>query len=207
MDFPGNSHKAGEGPLKPKEVVPPKNVQKVVSGEVIQRKKPLGRRLKETLFKSAGRYVVRDVLVPAFKNMFVDAVNEGAKRTVYGESQARNRDFGRSRFSYNSPVDRYPQARPRTFMLPDQAPHYEARRRQDTMEIILSTREEAEVVLERLSDLIDKYDVASVADLRDLLGQPSTHIDNKWGWAQLKFSDIRQIREGYLLDLPPVEPI
>lgn len=220
-NFPGNTHKAGpagshSNPMGPApKVTEPKNVQPVITGKVIERKKPLGRRFKEVFFKgeakSAAQYVLRDVLLPALKNMIVDGATEGIKRTVYGDRAPQGRYGGTtSRISYgsaySSPIDRFSQ-RPRSVSMPDQPPRYVANRRQDSMEIILTSREEAEVVLERLTDLVDKYGVASVADLRDLLGQPNTYVDNKWGWNDLKYSDIRQVREGYLLDLPPVEAL
>ena len=44
-------------------------------------------------------------------------------------------------------------------------------------------------------------------DLYDLTGLPSAHVDNKWGWTYLTNTEIRQIRDGYLLDLPPMEEI
>ena len=73
--------------------------------------------------------------------------------------------------------------------------------------MILASREEAELVLERLLDIISKYEVASLADLYDLTGLPSSHVDNKWGWTYLNNTEIRQVRDGYLLDLPPLEEI
>jgi hypothetical protein len=69
------------------------------------------------------------------------------------------------------------------------------------------SREEAENVIERLGDIIDVYKVATVADLHSLCDLPSTYIDNKWGWQALNYASVRQIREGFLLDLPPAEPI
>jgi len=92
-------------------------------------------------------------------------------------------------------------------MLPDQPPLHSPRRPHNVHEIILISREDAETVLERLVDIIDKYDVASVADLHDLVGLPTTYVDNKWGWTNLAQVDIRQIREGFLIDLPSAEQI
>jgi len=62
-------------------------------------------------------------------------------------------------------------------------------------------------VVERLIDILDKYEVVSLADLYDLLGLPTSPIDNKWGWTVLKQVEIRQTREGYLIELPPLEEI
>jgi hypothetical protein len=79
--------------------------------------------------------------------------------------------------------------------------------RADNRDLILSERADAETLVERLIDIIDTYDVASVMDLNEILGLPSTPIDNKWGWTSLGKVEIRQVREGYLVDLPPPEEI
>ena len=47
--------------------------------------------------------------------------------------------------------------------------------------MILNSRSESELVLESLQDIIDKYDVASVADLYQLVGLPTAYTDNKLG--------------------------
>jgi hypothetical protein len=208
MEFPGNSHNP-TGPNPPKEE---KHIEKVVAGEVVQRKTPLGRRFKNLFFggefKGAMKYLSNDVLLPALRNMLVDTTTKGVERVVYGESYSRRRpEIGRPRVSYDrlsAPSDRYGSRRA---MLPDQPPFASSRRKQDVGEIILNSRDDAEIVAERLADIIDKYDVASVADFHELVGLPSSYVDNKWGWSSMKGVDIRQIREGYLLDLPPVEPL
>lgn len=209
MDFPGNSHT----PQPKKEVVPKEKIEKVVSGEVIKRNKSLGRKFKDVFFdgqfKAAAKYIITGVLLPSFKNMVVDATTKGVERMVYGENALRRTptsilDYGRPKISYNTISDRV--GRPgRSVMLPDQPPLMNSRR--DVGEIILPNREDAELVLERLNDIIEKYDVASVSDLCELIGLPSTYVDNKWGWDSLGYSGIRQIREGYLLDLPTLKPI
>lgn len=211
MDFPSNSHNVTGENKQPKAEKPKKDVQKVVTGEVVKRQKSLGQRFKDLFvrgeFRSASSYIVAEVLVPALRNTIVDATTKGIERVVYGESAQRRRGYepGRPRVSYNSPVDRYPRNRPA--MLPDQPPHYSRGRRHQANEIILVSRDEAELVLERLTDIIDKYDVASIADLHDLVGLPSTYVDNKWGWNNLQYVEVRQVREGYLIDLPTAEPI
>jgi hypothetical protein len=211
-EFPSNSKNligTGREEKKPKKE---KDIQKVVTGEVMQRKTPLGRKFKNVLFggefKGATRYIAMDVLLPAFRNMVVDATTKGIERVVFGESSMRRtyRQEPRSRYSYNSPVERY-GSRPRA-MLPDQPPHIsQSRRRQDVGEIILASKADAEAVLEEMMDVINDYDVVSVADLNACLGRPSSYVDNNWGWTILKPVDIRQIREGFLLDLPPAEAI
>src|SRR5690349_11081549 len=112
-DFPSNSHNVvGKSPKKGK---PEKKIEKVVEGAVIARQKPLGRKFKDIFFggdvKSAARYITMDVLLPAFKNMIVDATTKGVERVVFGESTIRRRGpfpgLGSGpKMTYNLPVDR-----------------------------------------------------------------------------------------------------
>lgn len=210
-NFPSNSHRQTEKSTpKPKADVEKKDVEQVTTGVVIKRKKPLGQRFKDIFvageFKSAASYIAMDVLLPAARNAVVDATSKGIERLMYGESSFRRGrpDPRAGRFSYNDPVRRSTQHAPST-MLPGQPP-YSPRRPREANEIILVSREEAEKVLGRLCDIIDQYEFATVADLHELVGLPTSHVDNKWGWSALNFVDIRQVREGFLIDLPSVEP-
>lgn len=209
MDFPGNTNKENT-PKTPAK----KEIVKVTTGEVIKRKTSLGKRLRGMFFggefRSASTYITSVVLLPALKNMVVDATSKGVERIIYGEARGPGAGYpttGRPRTSYNMPIDRY-SGRNRPGILPDQPPlQRQVSRRPDSGEIVVSSREESEVVIERLTDIIDTYNVASVADLHDLVGLPTTHVDNKWGWTSMAYANVRQIREGYLIELPPVEPI
>lgn len=204
MDYQGNSHKNKDNPDK---TLPEKNVEQVTTGVVIEKKPSLGRKFKNIFFggefKGASRYIAADVLFPAFRNLIVDATTKGIERMVYGESsmQRRRHPDYRPRVQYNNPMAA--RDRPR---LPNQ-PLASQRMRRDANNLVLTSREEAELVLERLIDILDKYEVASVADLYDLTGLPSSHVDNKWGWTYLNNTEIRQVRDGFLLDLPPTEEI
>lgn len=204
------------GPDKNKkkdDVVIEKKVEKVVTTEVIQKKKSLGRKFKDVFFggdfKSAARYVTGEVLLPALRNMVVDTTTKAIERAIYGESmgsrRSNTRDY-RGYVQYNSPV----LSRPYTH-LPDQPRRYVdiPRRveRRDESQLIIPSRSEAERVVEQLIDIVEKYDQASVADLYELVGLPTAHTDNKWGWTSFARAEIRQVRDGYLLDLPPAEPI
>jgi len=210
MDFPGNSNKSQEPKQKPK---PEKKIEKVTTGEVIKRKKSVGARLKDFFggdMRSVARYVAGDVLLPAMKNMLVDTIESGARRAIYGDSPAARRrgpvDVHRPRVSYNSPIDRT-YNRQQGAMLPHQPPHYGPSRRQTVGDVILSSRNEADIVVERMKDILDQYDSVSIADFYELVGLPSSHVDHIWGWADLGYVGVRQIREGYVIDLPAANPL
>lgn len=69
-------------------------------------------------------------------------------------------------------------------------------------ELIIATRAEAFVVLDRLTQLISRYAAATVADLYDLCGLETKYADNKWGWTELPGVKIVRVDSGYKLDLP-----
>lgn len=213
MDYAGNSKKE-EPKENVTEKITEKKVEKVVTGKVIQRQKPLGKRMKEIFLggeaRTVGEYLARDVLAPALRNLIYDTIAKGAERMVYGEdryprSRPQQTDY-RSRFVYDArPRRDYIDTTGRPAHLPDQPRR--PRPARGGFEFILTSKQDAEAVIERLDFLIGKYDVASLADLKDILGHESEYTDNKWGWTALRDIEIRQIREGYLLDLPPAEEI
>lgn len=210
-EFPSNSqHKAKQVEKKQEEE---RKVEKVVQSEVVRRKKPLGKRMADTFIggdaKSVWAFVAVDVLVPAAKDMLADAVSQGIERMIYGEAQSTSRRTGRkpnepyinySRFS-KSPSRRGTGDRPRNEM------SHRARASHNFDEIILATRVEADEVLDRLYDLISKYETATVADLYDLVGISGSYTDDKWGWFDLRGGGVTRVRNGYLLDLPKPEPL
>lgn len=211
MDYQGNAKKNKEQKVKPD-----KEVKKVTTGKVIVQKKSFGTKFKDLFiaadFNSVSRYILMEVLIPAVRNLMWEASSKGIERMIFGERAAQRRMYGSgSRTIYNSPVSRpipYPSAvgspmAPRG--LPVSPNPSTSRYNRD--EFIIATREDANAVLEMMNNIIDQYEVASVADLYDLLGVESSHTDQKWGWVQLGDVTIRQTREGFLLDLPQASPI
>lgn len=205
MDYASNSDK--DKKLSAPRADSAARPEKVITGVVITKKPSLGHRFKSTFFggdgKSAVRYISVDVILPAVRNLVVDAITKGAERMVYGESRPRRpggfQSSYPSRVQYNSPVMR-PDVRPAR--LPDQGPQT-----RDANDLILTSRDEADMVIERMKDICDQFEVASVADLYDLCGLPVSPIDQKWGWTNLSGAETKSVREGWLLNLPRAEEI
>lgn len=184
-----------------------KKVEPVVKGEVQRRKKPLGKRFHEIFLggdaRGTANYVVFSVLIPAAKDMLVEAGAQGIERLVYGES--RRRPAGRSMATGHIAYNRPPGVSDRP---PAPAISRRARARFDFDEIVIETRAEAEEVLDRLYDLLSRYDSVSVADLYELTGVQSAHTDQKWGWTDLRGSGLSRTRQGgYVIDLPEPTPL
>lgn len=214
MDYQGNSDKK-----KQKEIEKPKHIEKVVTGEVIQKQKSFGRKFKDIFFsgdfKTTATYVLGDVIFPAIRDMIADSGKRGLDSLVYGDKRMRgnNSQGYRPTVQYNNPVWRGGNStmrdpRERPVYLPDQPPRYRRSNTKDASEFIVGTREEAERVVEMMVDILNQgYSSVSLADLFVMLDIKSTPIDNKWGWTFLGNVNIHQVRNGYLIELPPLEEL
>lgn len=207
-EFPGNSRRP------PKSIEPveeEKKLEKVVTGKVVRRKTPLGRRLLNTFFRGDGggvfNYLLKEVLVPALQATATDMVTQGIEKAVYGEVRSPGRtvrggSVPRTHISY----DRYAASRPNPPAAPARRPVSQPSA-VDIGEIILESKINAEMVAEKLFETVEEYGAATVANLNDLIGQTSVYTDHKWGWTDLNSLEVKRIREGYLLVLPEPEDL
>lgn len=213
-NYPGNSHtqRNAEAPEKEERAT----IEKIVSGSVVQRKTPLFTRFKETFMGddagSVVNYILLDVIVPTTKSMIADAFSQGLERMFFGDSaggRSRGSTSARgSHVSYNRMYDRPgSQYRPEEDRPGGRSLSQRARSTHNFQEIVISSRGDAEAVLDRLGDLIQQFDVATVADLYDLTGTTGSFTDAKWGWYGLGGAHVSRVREGFLLNLPKTEPI
>lgn len=212
-ELPSNSHTNRPKPPAKEEV---KKVEQVTTGKVIKRKVPLGTRLRETFVggdaKSVGGYVLFEVLVPALKDTIADIVSQGAERMLFGDVRSSSRRTG---FRTGNPTghvsyNRYSSSAPWSRNRPEESrprPTTRTRGSHDFDQIILATRGEAEEVIDRLFDLIAKYEQATVNDLYELVGISGSFTDERWGWTDIRGAGVSRISNGYLLDLPRPEPL
>ena len=186
-------------------------IEKVVVGEVITRKKPLGRRFAETFLggnlRNASDYVLFEVLIPAAKDALADGFSQGAERFIFGEVRSTSRRGGyrtAGQTAYHRISNANSAARDRR---EDPRERRRARASHNFDEFILASRAEAVEVLDRLHLRIEKYDFATVLNLYEMLGEEGEYTDNKWGWTDLSKADVIRVSNGYLLDLPRPEPV
>ena len=201
LDYPSNSKANKRDPEQKDD----KNIERVTSGEAIRKKKSLGKHLRETFIagdlKSSIRYVTFDILLPTIRDMLWEAGSGGIEKLIFGDSRRRGSTTPQSGPTGYVSYNRYSTTGSR-MSSPQRAMSRMARSRHDFDEIVLDSRVEAEEVIERLFDLVSRYETATVADLYELVGLPSSHTDNKWGWTDLQGTGVSRVRDGYLLDLP-----
>lgn len=192
-----------------------KDIKAVVTGEVRVQKRPLGQRMAEMFTgdsaKGTWQYVVLEVFMPAVKDMVLDAVSQGAERMLFGEARSGVRRGGYrpgqgiahtayNRMYGNATAMPRETAGPRTGITKPRGGH-------DFGEVILPTRVEAQEVLSSMYELLRTYEQVSIPDLYSLLGMEPTHTDFKFGWLSLEGSDIKHVRDGYVLVLPRPEAL
>lgn len=194
-NYKGNSHRSkdtsAEQPTEEK-----KKLEKVVVGPVKMKKKGgIGKFFSDFVSNDAQdikTYLVKDIVVPTIKKTITDIVD----MLLYGGS-GKSRSTA-SRVSYRSFYDE-PRTRDIRDSRPATAYSYD--------DVVLGSRGEAEDVIQRLNELIDTYQVASVADLYDLVGVTGNYTDNRYGWTNLATAEVRRVRDGWMLALPRAVPI
>lgn len=212
-EFPANSHRSKEG-VKVK--VEEKKVEKVVKGKVHRKKQSLGRRLSDTFLeedgRSVGEYILYDVLIPAAKDTLSELVKGGIEMLLYGESRGASR-----RESYRDGSRTYVGA-PRTAyhrMSDGRDQDRRVRRRNarrkamhEFDDIVFPSKAEAKEVLVAMRDIIDKFEVVTVEDFYDLIGETASYTDARWGWYDLRDAYLEPARGGgYIISLPATEVI
>ena len=202
-DFPNNSdHKPAVKENRPEAV------QSIVKGKVKTKESGL-RRIRDEFISedapSVGSYILYDVLLPALKDMILD-IGHGAIDVAFGGGGSYRRRGGyrsvsdRSYVSYDRMYDDRDRRRDRR----------EERRTRDRLEdFIFEDREDAEDVLDRMCDYLDRYDDVPVSYLYDLCGKTVPHDFTKddWGWTNLGSAKVVRTRGGYYIDFPRVRPL
>lgn len=207
QEFPPNSKQA-RGHDEPKKI------ERVTSAEAVRRKRGLGRRFKETFIggdaRSAFGYVVTSVIIPETKDLFYNAFDSWFKQLLFGDSVRPRRGpsgpldgySSGARVAYNRMSTGHGTRPPEPRMLSRRA-----RARHNFDDIVISSRREAQEVLDQMFTALSQYGEVSVADLYVLTGIRSDHTDHKWGWRNLQGANVLPVRSGgFLLDLPEPEP-
>lgn len=172
---------------------------------VVSTKKPLSQKFAEMFISddtdSIKNYIFMDVIVPGIKNTILDVMEMAFFGTVSGKKRGRSsrrddRTDYRSYYGDSSRRDRRDRD------------NKERSRRDDKLDyrnIVLLNREDTEEVVEQLHKRIKKHGAASIADLFDLIGEPSNYNDNNWGWMDPRDIGLRRVARGYLIDVSEPE--
>jgi hypothetical protein len=217
-NYPSNSNSRKKVVRQPED----KKIEKVTQGNIARRKKPLSKRFADIFVggdaKSVWNYIAFDIMVPAAKDMLSDAVSSGIDQILFGGEQrwggGPRRGRGRpmsgplGSMSYGGttgPVNYQAQGARAQNARPSLSASGRGSHNFD--EILFERRADAEEVIESMFNLLNQYEVVSVAEMYELVGATSHFTDNKWGWTSLQGAGVARARSGFVLDLPRPEPL
>lgn len=188
-DYPGNSDSDKENAHQ---------VEKVVKGAVVVRKKGVLGRIRDILIAddidNVKEYAISEVIIPGLKNLIVDSVSMLVLGSTFSRKGGRD---DREKVSYKTMYksDRRGARRERERDRDqDDTPNWD--------EVYYETLSDADDVLSGMYDLLKEYDEVTVKDLYDLSGYKSSIFDDNYGWTSLRGVEIKRNRHGYYLNLP-----
>ncbi len=179
-----------------------KKVEKVVTGDVITKKKGTLQKLGDIFLPNditnIKDYFLMDIIVPSLKKGLHE-IGQAIIDEMFGGSRRRGSEakvqYGNC---YSSGKDR-DSRRPNTRYVSTQAEYDD---------LIFDTRSNAERVLDGMYDILDKFHIASVSDLYDLAGVSTNNYNlNDYGWTDIRGAQIVHTRDGYLLKMPRAMPL
>lgn len=182
-----------------------KHVEAVAQGKKVSKSKSKARQIAEIFvggdLKETAEHVRDDVAIPALKNFLYDSLSEGLQRLLWGETKTDRRRNSTHR-DYVGYSRRARESRPT-----QQTTTRYSRVAQGVDDVVLATRTEAESVLSRMYDLIENYNMVTVAEFYSLVGISAEFTDENWGWRDLRSANIQHIRDGFRINLPKPEEI
>lgn len=198
-EYKANSHKSKAPTNEPVEES--KKVEKVVSGTVKTKKKGIGQKFADAFIpedvESVKDHIWYEIMIPAGKKLIDDIVTNGISMLLYGESGRVKSNTKAGRVSYRDYYEGKNTRRPTS----------SARTRYDYEDVILDTRYEAQMVLDRMFEIVDEYGMVSLNDLYDLVGITGNYTDNKYGWTDIRGAYVEHVRDGYMIKMPRIVPL
>lgn len=217
MDYQSKSQNASSESNEP-----PEKLEKVIVGQAQIPKKTLGQKFKETFLdvgfiKNVAKNAYSTVLVPNARNLAFDVGREILGGMIYksgNPSRFLDPQSLVSRFTtYNMPVNYQQGGLPQNLggMIPTQAlPQANVPRRAQgpqTESILIPTEVEAELVMERMNEHVEKHNFVTVGNLLELAGMATTPTDFNWGWVYLGDAKITHTRDGYMMTFSKSQPL
>lgn len=154
--------------------------------------------------KTVGAHVVDSILIPSAQKLLSDIVKGAIDWLIYGKSGSQIKS-GSGNISYGSYYNR--NGLINTTPINYGQPLLNKPTLYTVQEVIIPDRGEAEDVLINMREAIDTYGMVSVGDFYDLVGVKGSYTDQKWGWFDLRSTDILQVNDGYVIRFPKIQAI
>lgn len=162
----------------------------------------------------ASSDLIRNEIIPGIKDLALDATH-GLIDGVFGSStKGRGRHTRRRSGIQQTVADRdanikvdYRGASTAKKAVSKRTISEMARANHEFDEILFEGRIEAQDVIDRMRERLDKYGSVTVDNLYQMMGVDPTFKDSAWGWDNLDGAHVRRFRGAYVLDLPDPTPL
>lgn len=144
-----------------------------------------------------GRSIFKTVLIPLFKKMLWDTVTNGMEMMLYPDGKGRPRSSAAGQISYRAYYDKD--------RVQNEGPSI--RNKYVYEDLVFKTYGEAELVLDRLGDILSREPYVTIADLLQLVDMSYDYPDKQYGWTDLSSSRVTAVKDGYVLKLPTAMPV
>ena len=181
--------------------------------QIVSTKKPLSKKFADTFLSedigSVKEWLVFDVVIPGLKNAFLDTVH------MLVEGEARPKSSSKSSRYYYDDDDEYTDYRSRysgsksrkksKYERQDRDKVYYSDDDVDFRNIVVRRRKAAEKIVRMMRGRIRDFGSVSVAELLDSINAVGKWSDNDWGWTDERDIGIREVRDGFLIDVADPE--
>ena len=172
----------------------------VVSGKTKKKSKSIVERMVNSFVsvdpEDVKRYLIKGVLEPTLKKTVIDVI----KMYFYGNKSGAPDNSTPEIVSYNRM-----SGGSRTYLLGSSNMTRKSKRSFD--DIWFSNYDDVEKVQNDLNAAMATYKQVTVADLFESAKQPSEFTDNRYGWKSLADAQIVEVSDGWVLKMPPAEPL
>ena len=188
-----------------KEIIKPRQV---AQGKV--RKQSIGKKFLHYIIadtvETARERTFKDILIPGVRNLIFDTFNEMLATMLFPDDVQRPvggyRGGSGARRGGKTSYDKYYDDKNRRTGNGGRGGSYRDMP-YDPDDIILDTRAQANAALDELDYIIRKYGQASIANFYDIVGVTGEWTDNRYGWTSIRGAQIKPVRDGFMVILPP----
>ncbi len=197
--YPSNSNASKEAAKEPK-----KKFEKVISGSAVV-EPPKGKFYK--LFHSQEARdvkdsIVHDIVIPRLQDVLMGIVES----VIYGGRAPRS-TYSSRYSSYDRPSYTVSSGYRYTSRDRDYRERSRPREHHDFQNVVLSSRGDAEMLLDNMIDCIQRYGMVTINQMYDMVGVTGEYTDEYFGWTSLRTARVVRDRGGYIVDLPPAQPV
>lgn len=200
--LPSNSNaskqRAQAPAVKPQMQSPDGKKQKVVTGKVTMKKKSEVRKFTEVFVaedaSSVWDHLLHEMVIPMTKNLLVDFGQAFIERMITGSSRG-----GGSRFNNTGNYTQYGSISTSNTRYANPSPNIT---RFDYQDIVFTTVNDANAVLDTMEHELRRFGLVRVSDLYDICGQTAPHTAHHYGWTNLSRARVVPVRGGYAIEWP-----